>query len=117
MSFFGFDTTLPRDRGHPSAAPGFSQAQDPFANLSRGANGEDDDDGFALAFAAWSLQTAYKNIVLTSKIPTTGWATSSMKPMMTLTMTLLEEEELLKARNRWGKILTSLGEQRKSQML
>ena len=46
MSFFGFDTALPRDRGHPSAAPGFGQAQDPFANLSRGPdNDEDDDDG------------------------------------------------------------------------
>ncbi len=42
MSFFGFDTTLPRDRGHNTAAPGFSQAADPFAGLSR--QGEDDDD-------------------------------------------------------------------------
>jgi len=41
MSFFGYDTTLPRDRGHNAAAPGFSQAADPFAGLSRQ---EDDDD-------------------------------------------------------------------------
>ena len=46
MSFFGFDTTLPRDRGHPSTAPGFGQAQDPFAGLSRGGlkEGDNDDD-------------------------------------------------------------------------
>jgi hypothetical protein len=32
MSFFGFDTTLPRDRtGRP--APGFSAPQDAFAGL------------------------------------------------------------------------------------
>ncbi|PBP20645.1 topoisomerase II-associated protein PAT1 [Diplocarpon rosae] len=41
MSFFGFDTALPRDRGHNTGAPGFSQAADPFAGLSRQ---EDDDD-------------------------------------------------------------------------
>jgi DNA topoisomerase 2-associated protein PAT1 len=41
MSFFGFDTTLPRDRGHNPSAPGFAQAADPFAGLSRQ---EDDDD-------------------------------------------------------------------------
>jgi DNA topoisomerase 2-associated protein PAT1 len=43
MSFFGFDTTLPRDRGHNPSAPGFSQATDPFAGLSRPGD-EDDDD-------------------------------------------------------------------------
>ncbi|KAH0565422.1 hypothetical protein GP486_001198 [Trichoglossum hirsutum] len=48
MSFFGFDTTLPRDRGHPTNAPGFGQTPDPFAGLSRGA--EDDDDGDAIDF-------------------------------------------------------------------
>ncbi|KAE8450397.1 hypothetical protein EG329_006471 [Mollisiaceae sp. DMI_Dod_QoI] len=42
MSFFGFDTNLPRERGHNSAAPGFSQAADPFAGLS-GRDGDDDD--------------------------------------------------------------------------
>ncbi|KAK6583786.1 hypothetical protein PZA11_003516 [Diplocarpon coronariae] len=41
MSFFGFDAALPRDRGHNTAAPGFSQAADPFAGLSRQ---EEDDD-------------------------------------------------------------------------
>jgi DNA topoisomerase 2-associated protein PAT1 len=40
MSFFGFDSTLPRDRGHNTRAPGFSQAADPFA----GPRPEDDDD-------------------------------------------------------------------------
>ncbi|KAI9052828.1 hypothetical protein LZ554_003101 [Drepanopeziza brunnea f. sp. 'monogermtubi'] len=51
MSFFGFDSSLPRhrdhdqdhghNRNHNTAAPGFSQAADPFAGLSRH---EDDDD-------------------------------------------------------------------------
>ncbi|KAK2024920.1 topoisomerase II-associated protein PAT1 [Colletotrichum zoysiae] len=39
MSFFGFDPSRP---SHNTAAPGFSQAHDPFAGLSRG-NTEDDD--------------------------------------------------------------------------
>ncbi|KAH8720084.1 DNA topoisomerase 2-associated protein pat1 [Beauveria bassiana] len=37
MSFFGFDTS-----GHNAAAPGFSQAHDPFAGLSGGNTGADD---------------------------------------------------------------------------
>ena len=43
MSFFGFDTSLPRDRGHQSNAPGFAAPQDAFASLSgRGAANDDD---------------------------------------------------------------------------
>lgn len=43
MSFFGFDTGLPRDRGqHPVKAPGFTQATDHFAALP---TDDDDDDG------------------------------------------------------------------------
>ncbi|KAF6831737.1 topoisomerase II-associated protein pat1-like protein [Colletotrichum musicola] len=38
MSFFGFDPTR-----HNTAAPGFSQAHDPFAGLSRGNDNDDDD--------------------------------------------------------------------------
>ncbi len=53
MSFFGFDTTLPRDRGHPVTAPGFGQAPDPFAGLSRApAKAEDDDDAYVLIVIA-----------------------------------------------------------------
>ncbi|KAF2279046.1 uncharacterized protein EI97DRAFT_456451 [Westerdykella ornata] len=37
MSFFGFDTTLPRDHSHSARAPGFGQPADPFASLSGGA--------------------------------------------------------------------------------
>jgi Topoisomerase II-associated protein PAT1 len=44
MSFFGFDATLPRDRGHPANAPGFGQTPDPFAGVSRGLGDDDDDD-------------------------------------------------------------------------
>ncbi|KAI9842590.1 MAG: hypothetical protein M1837_007028 [Sclerophora amabilis] len=52
MSFFGFETALPRDRGHPTNAPGFGQAPDPFAAISRGEElqGEGDDDDDALDF-------------------------------------------------------------------
>ncbi|KAH8594367.1 topoisomerase II-associated protein PAT1 [Bisporella sp. PMI_857] len=48
MSFFGFDSTLPRDRdrGHNASAIGFSQAADPFG----GARPLDDDDDDALDF-------------------------------------------------------------------
>jgi DNA topoisomerase 2-associated protein PAT1 len=44
MSFFGFDATLPRDRGHQANAPGFAQPQDAFAGLS----GRGDQQGQAL---------------------------------------------------------------------
>ncbi|KAI9809192.1 MAG: hypothetical protein M1825_002483 [Sarcosagium campestre] len=44
MSFFGFDATLPRDRGHPVNAPGFSQAADPFAQVSQSQSDAQDDD-------------------------------------------------------------------------
>ena len=47
MSFFGFDSTLPRDSGPPSTAPGFGQAPDPFAGLSQDrARFDDDDDAY-----------------------------------------------------------------------
>ncbi|KAJ9644697.1 DNA topoisomerase 2-associated protein pat1 [Coniosporium tulheliwenetii] len=39
MSFFGFDATLPRDRGHQAYKPGFGATPDAFAGLS----GRDDD--------------------------------------------------------------------------
>jgi hypothetical protein len=42
MSFFGFDASLPRDRGHQTSAPGFGQ-HDAFAALSGGAAADDDD--------------------------------------------------------------------------
>ena len=49
MSFFGFDSTLPRDRGHPIAAPGFGQAPDPFAGLSQDrARYDEEDDGYVV---------------------------------------------------------------------
>jgi DNA topoisomerase 2-associated protein PAT1 len=41
MSFFGFDSNLPRDRGHQANAPGFGQ-HDAFAGLSSGGAGDDD---------------------------------------------------------------------------
>ncbi|ORX95797.1 topoisomerase II-associated protein PAT1 [Clohesyomyces aquaticus] len=43
MSFFGFDATLPRDRGHSAHAPGFGQTPDAFAGLGGGAAADDDD--------------------------------------------------------------------------
>lgn len=47
MSFFGFDSTIPRDRPHPSSAPGFGQAPDPFAGLAQDrARYDDDDDAY-----------------------------------------------------------------------
>ncbi|KAF2020032.1 hypothetical protein BU24DRAFT_489875 [Aaosphaeria arxii CBS 175.79] len=42
MSFFGFDTTLPKDRGHSTNAPGFGQTPDAFAGFRGGALDEDD---------------------------------------------------------------------------
>ncbi|KAF4635948.1 hypothetical protein G7Y89_g2142 [Cudoniella acicularis] len=46
MSFFGFDSALPRDHGHNTRAPGFSQAPDPFT----GPRPDEDDDDDALDF-------------------------------------------------------------------
>lgn len=72
MSFFGFDTTLPRDQGHSTAAPGFGQ-HDAFAALGGGA--ADDDVYVHVALdahqACFSLLTES-----TSTTPTTASATS-----------------------------------------
>ncbi|KAK5115647.1 hypothetical protein LTR85_009818 [Meristemomyces frigidus] len=46
MSFFGFDTTLPRDRAQQSGSRGMFDQHDPFAGLSR----DGGDDGEALNF-------------------------------------------------------------------
>ncbi|KAL8994192.1 MAG: hypothetical protein Q9169_005777 [Polycauliona sp. 2 TL-2023] len=44
MSFFGFETALPRDRGHPVNAPGFTAVSDPFASFSNNRPEEGDED-------------------------------------------------------------------------
>jgi DNA topoisomerase 2-associated protein PAT1 len=43
MSFFGFETALPRDRGHQSTAPGFSGSNDAFGGLESG-RGNDEEE-------------------------------------------------------------------------
>ncbi|KAI9678998.1 MAG: hypothetical protein M1822_007424 [Bathelium mastoideum] len=43
MSFFGFDTSLPPDRGHNTKAPGFGVAPDPFAGLAGRQDGNADE--------------------------------------------------------------------------
>ncbi|KAL9004228.1 MAG: hypothetical protein Q9188_002948 [Gyalolechia gomerana] len=51
MAFFGFDTTLPRDRGdrgHPTAAPGFTAVSNPFATFQN--RPSDDDEEEAIDF-------------------------------------------------------------------
>lgn len=48
MSFFGFDTTLPRDKPSSGQTRGFFEAPDPFAEVARaeaeGLQEEDEDD-------------------------------------------------------------------------
>ncbi|KAF7718551.1 PAT1 like protein [Penicillium ucsense] len=44
MSFFGFDTNLPRDRQQGGPSRGFFENPDPFAEVAR-AQAQDDDDG------------------------------------------------------------------------
>ena len=46
MSFFGFDTNLPRDKPGQSSSRGIFEQHDPFGGLSRG----DEDDGEVLSF-------------------------------------------------------------------
>lgn len=51
MSFFGFDTTLPRDRGdrgHPTAAPGFTAVSNPFATFQNRPSDDDEDEAYVL---------------------------------------------------------------------
>jgi Topoisomerase II-associated protein PAT1 len=36
MSFFGFDTSLPRDKPSLSSQPGIFEHRDPFAGLAQG---------------------------------------------------------------------------------
>ena len=45
MSFFGFDTSKPRNPGHNASAAGFGTAPDPFASLPHGQEMDDDDEG------------------------------------------------------------------------
>lgn len=49
MSFFGFDTTLPRDKPSSGGNRGFFEAPDPFAEVARAQTtdlqgAEEDDD-------------------------------------------------------------------------
>lgn len=45
MSFFGFDTTLPRDRVPSGEKRGIFENPDPFAEVARaGIQGHEDDD-------------------------------------------------------------------------
>lgn len=44
MSVFGSETTLPRDRGHPVNAPGFTAVSDPFASFANNRPEDDDED-------------------------------------------------------------------------
>ncbi|KAL9612300.1 MAG: hypothetical protein Q9167_003079 [Letrouitia subvulpina] len=44
MSFFGLNAAHSTDRGHPTQAPGFTSAPDPFASLSQNRGLEDDED-------------------------------------------------------------------------
>ena len=48
MSFFGFDTTLPRDKASSADDRGFFEAPDPFTEVARaqaeGLQGVDEDD-------------------------------------------------------------------------
>lgn len=53
MSFFGFDSALPRDRDQGAKAPGFGQTPDPFAGLSSYA-GADDDDAYVDSYCQYS---------------------------------------------------------------
>ncbi|KAH1364267.1 hypothetical protein KXV22_005971 [Aspergillus fumigatus] len=50
MSFFGFDTTLPRDRPPAGEKRGFFEAPDPFAEVARAGAGRLDDDDDAIDF-------------------------------------------------------------------
>ncbi|KAL8815623.1 MAG: hypothetical protein Q9223_005251 [Gallowayella weberi] len=51
MSFFGFETTLPRNGGHPTNAPGFTAVSDPFASFSKNPPvEEDEDDAYSIDF-------------------------------------------------------------------
>ncbi|GAQ09572.1 DNA topoisomerase 2-associated protein pat1 [Aspergillus lentulus] len=50
MSFFGFDTTLPRDRAPAGEKRGFFEAPDPFAEVARAGAGRLADDDDAIDF-------------------------------------------------------------------
>ena len=54
MSFFGFDSALPRDRDQGAKAPGFGQAPEPFGGLSSYAGADDDDDAYVNSYYCYS---------------------------------------------------------------
>ena len=73
-------------RSHPSEAPGFGIAPDPFASISQH-RGNDDHDGYAQAATlaeTWANET--ESLVLTLKTLTMDSVTSWTR-LMTLSMT------------------------------
>lgn len=46
MSFFGFDTNLPKDRSAGTASKGIFESSNPFADISRAQY--DDDDAYVI---------------------------------------------------------------------
>lgn len=93
MSFFGFDTTLPKDR--PSrVSRGIFENPDPFAEVARArAEGlHDDNDAyvpFRVGKACKTDSDHYSESI--SKTPTMGWATNWMMTRMRSTKILLAE--------------------------
>jgi hypothetical protein len=67
MSFFGFDPSMPRDRGHSSNAPGFGQ-HDAFAALGGGAANA---DVYVVMFHTYSFLLT-PHVASTSKRRTTA---------------------------------------------
>jgi hypothetical protein len=59
MSFFGFDSTLPRDRGHESRAPGFGAPQDAFGAPPSRDTGDDD---VYVVLKLWAFELAWTNV-------------------------------------------------------
>lgn len=99
MSFFGFDTSLPRDRGHQTNAPGFGQ-HDAFAGLSGGAA---DDDAYGAHCFLLDTITDHRP-ASTSRRRTMALATVSTMPTMPSTTTPLAA--VLLPSSLWAKTLT-----------
>ena len=56
MSFFGFDTSLPRDKASSSSKPGIFEHRDPFAGLAQGRKLQAFQDTEEEEYVRWSLK-------------------------------------------------------------
>lgn len=92
MSFFGFDTSLPRDKQNSSSGPGIFEHRDPFAGIAQARKLQalqDNEEEEYVVLRCLSFPANIIELDSTSMIPTMDSVTSFMKRETISTMTPL----------------------------